>query len=425
MKNMKNLLVLMLAIAVVLTVVNGIAAAKELKVPKDYATIQLAIGAAQPGDKVKVEKGTYLGQVLINKSITVEGSGADKTIIDGQNKTNLTSVGQVRITAAGDVEFSGFTIVNAGRPGAYPATRVAIYAQSASSTATYNIHHAVLIGSNDPNDDQDYGFYSNSGKETLTFTHNEISKTGANAILLELHSGPTDFSHNTFDAGAYGADAYFNMNYGGTDITSPQKVSHNKIDMGTGGPFDSAHRATGVSFVAGFTGTPGGFTDVQIDHNDFDNLQPYRRGAGLWNNLPYPAYRNNIPAVIEHNKVSGDGGQFGIDTVGYFASVQINHNEINGVDTGISLRTWNNQSAAGMTISDNHIKAALGLGLEAGSASNQINQNHVDATGPFAVVLNNGTFYNIVTDNHLKALSAKGDTSVKNLGVNNVVKDNK
>jgi hypothetical protein len=117
------------------------------------------------------------------------------------------------------------------------------------------------------------------------FTNNKISQTGANAILLERHYGASDVSHNTFDRGVADGpnDAYFSMNYG-PDITTLQKVKDNKIDMGSGTTFDSDHRGFAITFAGAFAGADGGFTNVEVDHNEILNLKPFRRGISFWNN---------------------------------------------------------------------------------------------------------------------------------------------
>jgi len=53
-----------------------------LMVPRDFATIQAAVDAAAPGDTVSVSPGTYTEQVVINKDLTVHGSGLTATVIN-------------------------------------------------------------------------------------------------------------------------------------------------------------------------------------------------------------------------------------------------------------------------------------------------------------------------------------------------------
>jgi plastocyanin len=57
---------------------------RTLRVPQTYDTIQGAVDAAEPGDLVLVDKGTYREQVTIKTpSITLRGTDRDEVIIDG------------------------------------------------------------------------------------------------------------------------------------------------------------------------------------------------------------------------------------------------------------------------------------------------------------------------------------------------------
>jgi hypothetical protein len=204
---------------------------------------------------VKVANGVYTEQVIINKPIRVQGADPKNTIIDGENQTDLSDVGQVRVVADGNVEFSGFTIVNAGR--STSGTRAAIYTESPVAGVTYEIHHTQSIGSNDPAQtfptNPDYGFWSVGGKEHLFFHHNEITLTTASAFQLRQHVGPTTINDNSFDIGYEGAAVWI-ASSDGVHITTPQRVCRNSINAGrpdaNGFPF-------GVGFYAGWpTGRP-------------------------------------------------------------------------------------------------------------------------------------------------------------------------
>jgi len=72
----------------------------------DYQTIQAAIDAANAGDVIQADAGTYVENVIINKSVTL--SGAAGAIIDGNNAGIV-----VTITANG-VTLQGFTIQHSG-----------------------------------------------------------------------------------------------------------------------------------------------------------------------------------------------------------------------------------------------------------------------------------------------------------------------
>jgi hypothetical protein len=64
------------AAAVGLPTVSQSVAAAKISVPDDYSTIQAAVDNASPGDRVVVNGGKYLEQVLIDKSLDLEGNNA-------------------------------------------------------------------------------------------------------------------------------------------------------------------------------------------------------------------------------------------------------------------------------------------------------------------------------------------------------------
>ena len=73
-----------------------------------YSTIQSAINAASNGDTVYVHNGIYYENIVVNKSITLQGEDKDITVIDGDESDDV-----VRISADW-VNISGFTIQNCG-----------------------------------------------------------------------------------------------------------------------------------------------------------------------------------------------------------------------------------------------------------------------------------------------------------------------
>jgi parallel beta-helix repeat protein len=84
------------------------AEATQIVVPDSYPTIQEAINNAVDGDTILVEAGTYHEHVLVNKTVTIIGAGADTTIIDGN------STGHVVHVVSDNVTLSGFTVQSSG-----------------------------------------------------------------------------------------------------------------------------------------------------------------------------------------------------------------------------------------------------------------------------------------------------------------------
>jgi hypothetical protein len=384
-----------------------------------FAVIQDAINAASSGGTVIVYSGTYYeNQIVINKALTVQGAGWVSTVIDGGGAT-LTSAGLVRIVANGDVTFSGFTVRNAGGPpngGDYhdDLTNVGIYAQSSSSSATYIISGNKIFGTNEPDDWEDYGFYTNGGQEHLTFSTNIVMETAGNAVLVERHVGVTDIIYNTLDAGCWGIDPIYFMTYGGQDITSLQNVSNNTIDVGTGtNPHGSGdNKITAIGFSSAYLGCAGvddtgKYTNIEICDNVINNVQAYERGIALDNFAWGDGSGGEISgAVIRGNVIDGVSAippSFGIRLSGLVTDVVIEENVIAGCDMSIwgTADYYGDGTAypVGTLIYYNNFDGN-GEGLIwGGSVLFDARFNWWgDASGPYHVVLNPGGLGDSVSD---------------------------
>lgn len=55
---------------------------RTLQVPGDFATLAEAVAASRDRDRIVIAEGTWDGPVIIDKAITLEGAGRDKTIVE-------------------------------------------------------------------------------------------------------------------------------------------------------------------------------------------------------------------------------------------------------------------------------------------------------------------------------------------------------
>lgn len=103
--NIKKMLVVVLLLASFLSL-SSLFAANTIRVPDDYSTIQAAINAASPGDTISVSEGTYPESLTVDKDLTIEGAGAQKTFL------NLSTSGGTAVTFqnVSGATFRGFTI---------------------------------------------------------------------------------------------------------------------------------------------------------------------------------------------------------------------------------------------------------------------------------------------------------------------------
>jgi hypothetical protein len=321
--------------------------------PGNYSIIQDAIDDASDGDTIIVYPGIYYeDQVLIDKALSIQGAEWTTTIIDGSDAV-LADVGLVRIVANGDVSFQGFTIRNAGGPSGYGSgdgkLNMGIAVLSSSSDVTYTISSNKLIGTQNPYDDYDWGFYAISGgKENIIFSENIVTQTGCNNIVVEKTTGSTDICFNTLDAGCWGIDPIYYMTYDGVDITSSQMIRNNTIDVGTGINPGVNNKVTGIGFSSaylGCTGVPdnGRYMDIVISGNSINNVKEWRRGIALDNFAWGDGVGGEIlNAHIENNNINGVSTTptiFGIRLSGLVTNTCIRDNQITNCDMSFWGRT--------------------------------------------------------------------------------------
>ena len=316
----------------------------------NFSTIQSAIDAASNEDTIIVYAGTYYeNQITIDKALKIQGAGLTSTIIDGSDAT-LASTGLVKIIADGDVTFSGFTVRDAGGPTGYGSgdnkLNMGITALSSSTGVTYTISSNKIIGTNDPDDDYDWGFYAISGgKENIIFSHNIVTQTGCNNIVIEKTTGSTDISFNTLDAGCWGIDSIYYMTYEGTDITTTQKISNNTINIATG---VDPGKATAIGFSSAYLGCTGvtdtgKYTHIVITGNTINNVKESKRGIALDNFAWGDGTGGEISnAVINKNIINGVSSNpmsFGIRLSGLVTNTLIQENQIKNCDMSFWGRT--------------------------------------------------------------------------------------
>ncbi|EKD90959.1 MAG: copper-binding protein [uncultured bacterium] len=181
----------------------------DIRVPKQYPTIQAGIDAALTGNTICVDKGTYNEDIVINKSIRLSGKGTLKTIINGQNPD---ASGTVYITAK-NVIVEGFSINGVGNNRGTAAVRQ--FEQVYDTIIRYNrivagngqlafltdnaqnnnlVANNILVGNNSPDIAKVNAFDSNKPTDKVDFLNNTFIGTVS----------PTDWQTEAFvlDAGA-------------------------------------------------------------------------------------------------------------------------------------------------------------------------------------------------------------------------------
>ncbi len=79
---------------------------RTLTVPDDFPTIRAAVSAAGSGDTIYLRKGIYAENIILGKSLTLQGEDPGTTVIDGGGRSST-----VQVTAS-HVHLNGLTIKN-------------------------------------------------------------------------------------------------------------------------------------------------------------------------------------------------------------------------------------------------------------------------------------------------------------------------
>jgi hypothetical protein len=111
----KRLLVPLLAAGVAALVVGAAGRASSSTVrcvggPKCFATLQAAVNAANDGDTIAINAGTFAGGVTITKSLALRGAGPDKTTIRGGGP--VLTIGAFKAKTEPTVTIDGLTITD-------------------------------------------------------------------------------------------------------------------------------------------------------------------------------------------------------------------------------------------------------------------------------------------------------------------------
>jgi len=132
-----------------------------------YTSIQSAIDAANTGDVISVNEGTYSENLVIKKNgILVVGKNKEKTIIDGKKIGSV-----VKIDGANNVEISGFTVQNSGGSG-----------QSDGGVSLHSANNNKIVNLILMNNVMGVTIYSGSNNNIVS--GNEIKSNGKYGIFI-------------------------------------------------------------------------------------------------------------------------------------------------------------------------------------------------------------------------------------------------
>ncbi len=313
----------------------------DIYVPADYGTIQAAINAAAPGDIIHVAAGTYVENLVVNKSLTIDGAGELLTTVypavsdPGPCGGGSFQNSQVIVVSAHDVTISNLTV-----DGDNPGLTSGVVSYGADLDARNGI-----IDSNGP--------WNN-----LIVHHTTVKNVYLRGIYARSGGSGFHFHDNTVTnvAACYASIGIFN--FGGAGVIEDNTVSYC-------GDAIAANWSRGTQFLNNTitnsssgvhtdnNGGSGGVADL-IQGNIVDDGAA--NSYGVWAFFPY------FNVVLNNNTVNNcDVGLFSWGSAGSGQS-QFTNNIVDGENrancTGIyvtpGLDSWlNYQSNGNATFSGN------------------------------------------------------------------------
>lgn len=363
-----------------------------------FTNIQAAINSASNGDTIYVYPGVYAGQIVVSKSLTIQGARANFTrdtapgpgLTDPTVDSFVLNNGQCGfVVNANNVTIRNFRIVGNATPTVPSYPDAAIYLRAGSGRVlNYNVFENNRLG-----------VYVEGAQTSLD--------VNINAFYNNVRAGDPNPSGGLFAAGGFvnsttirnnrfSGNGQFSMNIGGGS-TSGLIINNNVADN------------EGAFIVIGNT------TGARIQSNTATNLF----SSGVY------AFGNNSGMIVTLNTLTGLGPTQGIGSgirvnPGYGMSLpdvapRITSNTISGFKwDGISLNGV--IGGTGVLISDNHLFGNGGYGIWLENATGlRFTLNTIENNGEIGIraesVSGNNIFNgNILSNNPLDVSDATSGT---------------
>jgi parallel beta-helix repeat protein len=293
----------------------------------DFTTIQAAVTAAAPDDRIEVCAGSFQEQVAVNKSLTIVGAGPAQTKIVAPAPANLTGTQDiVTIGATGvdvNVDLSGFTITGPGPTGDCPGLLSGVFVRDGAHATIHG--NTITALRENPLDGCQKGIGVRVGRAasatagTATITGNTITDYQKGGIVVDNSGSDATITNNTI-----------------TGVGPTDQVAQNGIQI--------SRNATAT-----------------ISNNKI-SANSYSKGGGSTGILLY----SDLGAVtVSNNTISGSDFGISLLSVAPKAEVTLRGNAVSGGDRSITL-----SGTIGTLIEDNKVSGAATFGLDAGATSN-------------------------------------------------------
>ena len=369
--------------------------------PGEFHQIQPAVLAANPGDTIQVDPGTYNEQVAIGQNS--HGATLNNLVLEGTNQSSIIQLPStapasqqtaiVQISGAKNVTLNGFTIQGPGNvPGSIGYGVEVVGGGSANITN----NHITKIEDNPMSGDQNgiailVGRQSLGTTGTATISHNTIDGYQKGGIVVDNTGSSAEIDHNMI-SGA-GSTALIAQN--GIQISrgATANVNHNTVSGNLYAPQSDA--STGILLYQSGA--------VTVEQNTLLN-----------NDIGIDAIVAN-GSKIDHNQVTGS--TFDGIVLDSTTGATLDHNTTNNngfgdsasnptADAGIALVNSKNNTITQNTSNSNK---GDGIYVDAASTGNSFAQNQTSGN----------TSFNVEDDSTGAGTAGTANTWAKTKGQNN------
>jgi len=349
-----------------------------------FNIIQNGIDAVAENGTIYVYNGTYYENIIINKSVILNGENNTGTIIDGNNLNNTI------ITTKDNVIINNVKITNGTNVHSYKSAGVLInsnHNQIINCNISYNNYIGISINHSSYNNITGNIFYNNKdqiGNSRSIFIYYSPNNIITNNII---------YSNTTYNVG-------IGLNY----YSSINNIINNNSLLGT----------TGISI--------NGAPQNVIKNNTFEKNGIYISGPlSSWNsqtihdnfvkNKPIYYYKNSESLTIPL-----DAGQVILANCHNFT---IKNLQISNMHNGIALGFSTNN-----IIDNNTITSSLFFGINLwGSTNNTITNNTINSSKFFGILIWQSTSYTLIKNNIIYGSGSEG-ISLKRNTHNSVITNN-
>lgn len=309
---------------------SGICAANVTECHTSATPIQAAIDDTRSTAKViNVETGVYNEQILIQKSLTLQGAGPAASIISGVGVTDTLGSGaliNIFTANAVDVIIKNFGIVTGN-------DFSGILVQTSNVGSEVTIENNNIQGAGATASGYNAGIYSpgsTSNAGALTIKDNTIHDTWDAAVDVNRFSGPVIVARNTIYDNDYHGIIISTQN--NQNISSLISVEGNSINM------SDADSYSGIMISSAFSNTGGTMSNVEVKGNLVNNIGTDAAGITLINHSTTGLNGLITGAQIESNILMGHlaaTGSTGVRLIGNLADPIVSQNNISNLANGV------------------------------------------------------------------------------------------